>query len=160
RDIPLDELAALAAMDKFRLLRAFSAEVGFPPHAYQLLVRIYHARRLLSAGESAAKVAVQVGFSDQSHLIRQFRRVEGMTPAAYLRGQRPSQGLEVVSEPFARPEVDAKSLGAPGEVHRRVGSRLAVQHYPDPETSRVSEVLKERFAGLAVPRNVHRGPGE
>ena len=84
RDIPLDELAALAAVDKFRLLRAFSAEVGFPPHAYQLLVRVHHARRLLSAGESAA----QVGFSDQSHLIRQFRRVEGMTPAAYLRGQR------------------------------------------------------------------------
>ena len=88
RDIPLDELAALAGMDKFRLLRVFSAEVGFPPHAYQLLVRVNHARRLLSAGDNAAKVAVQVGFSDQSHLIRQFRRVEGMTPAAYLRGQR------------------------------------------------------------------------
>jgi len=54
RAIPLDELAALADMDKFRLLRAFSSEVGFPPHAYQLLVRIFHARRMLSAGDSAA----------------------------------------------------------------------------------------------------------
>ena len=88
RDVPLDELAALAGMDKFRLLRVFSAEVGFPPHAYQLLVRVHHARRLLSAGDSAAQVAVAVGFSDQSHLIRQFRRFEGMTPAAYLRRQR------------------------------------------------------------------------
>jgi len=85
REIPLDELAALADLDKFRLLRAFASEVGFPPHAYQLLVRIFHARRLLSAGEGAAEVALTVGFTDQSHLIRQFRRVEGMTPAAYLR---------------------------------------------------------------------------
>ena len=90
RAIPLDELAALADMDKFRLLRAFSSEVGFPPHAYQLLVRIFHARRMLSAGDSAAHVALAVGFTDQSHLIRQFRRVEGMTPAAYQR--RRSEG--------------------------------------------------------------------
>jgi len=85
RAIPLDELAALADMDKFRLLRAFASEVGFPPHSYQLLVRIFHARRMLSAGDSAAHVALAVGFTDQSHLIRQFRRVEGMTPAAYQR---------------------------------------------------------------------------
>ena len=85
REIPLDELAALVSLDKFRLLRAFGSEVGFPPHAYQALVRVFHARRLLSAGESAAQVALAVGFSDQSHLIRHFRRVEGMTPAAYLR---------------------------------------------------------------------------
>jgi len=90
RAIPLDELAALADMDKFRLLRAFSSEVGFPPHAYQLLVRIFHARRMLSADDSAAHVALAVGFTDQSHLIRQFRRVEGMTPAAYQR--RRSEG--------------------------------------------------------------------
>ena len=88
REIPLDELAALAGMDKFRLLRAFSGEVGFPPHAYQILVRIFHARRLLAAGHGAAEVALAVGFTDQSHLIRQFRRVEGTTPAAYLRRRR------------------------------------------------------------------------
>jgi AraC-like DNA-binding protein/transcriptional regulator with XRE-family HTH domain len=87
REIPLDELAELAGIDKYRLLRAFGSEVGFPPHAYQMLVRVFHARRLLSRGDSAAQVALAVGFTDQSHLIRQFRRVEGMTPAAYLRRQ-------------------------------------------------------------------------
>jgi AraC-like DNA-binding protein len=85
REIPLDELAELAGVDKYRLLRAFGSEVGFPPHAYQMLVRVFQARRLLSRGDSAAQVALAVGFTDQSHLIRQFRRVEGMTPAAYLR---------------------------------------------------------------------------
>ena len=89
REVPLDELAALVGRDKYTLLRVFDSELGYPPHAYQLLVRIFHARRLLSAGESAAHVAVLVGFADQSHLIRQFRRVEGMTPAAYLRRVTP-----------------------------------------------------------------------
>jgi AraC-like DNA-binding protein len=47
-------------------------------------VRVFHARQLLSAGHRAARVALAVGFTDQSHLIRQFRRVEGMTPAAFM----------------------------------------------------------------------------
>jgi AraC-like DNA-binding protein len=85
RDVPLDEIAALAGMGKYRLLRAFANEVGYPPHAYQLLVRIGRARRLLSEGVVAADVAQAVGFADQSHLIRHFRRLEGVTPAEYVR---------------------------------------------------------------------------
>jgi AraC-like DNA-binding protein len=88
REVPLDELAALAAMNKFLLLRAFAREVGYPPHSYQLLVRVFHARRLLSLGQTAAEVATAVGFSDQSHLIRQFKRIEGMTPSEYVRRNR------------------------------------------------------------------------
>src|SRR5215831_14162776 len=65
-----------------------------------------------------------------------------------------------VSENFARSEVEAQSPVAPGEVQRHVGSRLAVQHQADSETSRVPEGLEERFAWLAVLRNVQRGPGE
>jgi AraC-like DNA-binding protein/transcriptional regulator with XRE-family HTH domain len=85
RDVPLDEMAALVDMGRYRLLRAFANEVGYPPHAYQLLIRVGHARRLLSAGVEAADVAQAVGFADQSHLIRHFRRLEGMTPAEYVR---------------------------------------------------------------------------
>jgi AraC-like DNA-binding protein len=97
REIPLDELAALAGMDKYRLLRAFGSEVGFPPHAYQALVRVFHARQLLSAGHGAAQVALAVGFTDQSHLIRQFRRVEGMTPAAFVAQSRSHERSDVLA---------------------------------------------------------------
>lgn len=85
RDLPLEDLAALAGMNKYLFLRAFASETGYPPHAYQLLVRIFHARRLLALGQGAAEVALTVGFTDQSHLIRHFRRLEGMTPAQFVR---------------------------------------------------------------------------
>lgn len=83
--ISLDELAAVAAEDRFALLRWFTADVGMPPHGYQLLLRVDRARQLLAQGGAAADVALQVGFGDQSHLIRHFRRLEGVTPGEFVR---------------------------------------------------------------------------
>jgi AraC-like DNA-binding protein/transcriptional regulator with XRE-family HTH domain len=90
RDVPLDELAAFAGTSRFALLRWFSTEVGLPPHSYQLQVRVERARRLLAQGLPGAEVAAAVGFGDQSHLIRQFRRHEGVTPGEFAR-QREDQ---------------------------------------------------------------------
>lgn len=70
-------------MDRFNLLRIFAEEVGFPPHAYRLLVRVERAKRLLLKGDAAADVAAAVGFV--GHLIRHFRRVEGFTPGEFVR---------------------------------------------------------------------------
>jgi AraC-like DNA-binding protein len=85
REVSLDELAALSGASKFTLLRWFVSEVGVPPHGYQLLVRVDKARQLLAEGRPATEVALSVGFSDQSHLIRQFRHLEGVTPGEYVR---------------------------------------------------------------------------
>jgi AraC-like DNA-binding protein/transcriptional regulator with XRE-family HTH domain len=84
RGVPLEELTALLQIDKYSLIRAFAKEVGYPPYAYQLLVRIFYARRFLSEGHAAADVAAMVGLADQSHLIRHFRRIEDMTPAQHV----------------------------------------------------------------------------
>ena len=67
------------------LVRAFGAEFGIPPHRYLTGRRLDRARRLLLAGERAADVAVAVGFHDQAHLTRHFRRLLGVTPTAYAR---------------------------------------------------------------------------
>ena len=83
-DVPADELASLFGIDRFRLSRIFADEVGFPPHAYRLLVRVERAKRLLLKGDAAVDVAAAVGFVDQSHLIRHFRRIEGLTPGAFV----------------------------------------------------------------------------
>jgi len=84
-DVGLDELAALAGVDRFRLNRVFRAAFGQSPHAYLVRLRLKAARRLLAAGEAPAAAAAEVGFADQSHLGRWFRRAYGMTPAAYRR---------------------------------------------------------------------------
>ncbi|MCC4309143.1 AraC family transcriptional regulator [Alcanivorax marinus] len=84
-DIGLDHLAAAAGVDRFRLSRSFKAAFGVPPHAYLVQLRLVRARRLLAAGGSPAEVAAAVGFADQSHLGRWFRRAYAMTPAYYRR---------------------------------------------------------------------------
>lgn len=81
----LDELAAMAGMSPFALLRAFRAETGLPPHAYLNQLRVRLARQLLDAGLPPAQVAVDAGFADQPHLTRHFKRAVGVPPGAYQR---------------------------------------------------------------------------
>jgi len=83
-DLSLGELAALAGVDRFRLLRAFRRALGLPPHLYQTQLRLRHAKRLMLAGEPPAMAAVAAGFADQSHLIRKFKAAYGVTPGQYL----------------------------------------------------------------------------
>lgn len=82
----LGEAAQLLQAHPTHLVRTFSNEFGLPPHRYLTGRRVDRARRLLLAGLPAAEVATSVGFHDQPHLTRQFKRVLGVTPAAYARG--------------------------------------------------------------------------
>ncbi|WP_437537053.1 AraC family transcriptional regulator [Sorangium sp. So ce726] len=86
--IALDELAAHARLDKFRLCRAFREEVGLPPHAYVTYRRVGLAGALLARGVPQAEVAARVGLYDQSQLHRHFKRIAGVTPGAYARAAR------------------------------------------------------------------------
>lgn len=68
------------------LVRAFRRHTGLSPYAYVVSRRVDLARHLLDAGVTPAQVAQQTGFYDQAHLTRHFRRLVGVTPAAYGRG--------------------------------------------------------------------------
>ncbi|MDA0179054.1 AraC family transcriptional regulator [Solirubrobacter phytolaccae] len=81
--VSLAELSKVAALSRFELVRRFRAQVGLPPHAFQLDLRVNRARALLSAGRAPAEVALSCGFADQAHLTRTFRRHVGITPARY-----------------------------------------------------------------------------
>jgi AraC-like DNA-binding protein len=54
-----------------------------PPHTWLMQQRIAHARALLQQGCLPLQVATQLGFADQSHLSRQFKKVYGVGPGAY-----------------------------------------------------------------------------
>lgn len=68
------------------LVRAFTRRFGLPPHRYLTGRRVDAARRLLLAGLPAADVAATVGFYDQAHLTRHFRRYLGVSPVRYRVG--------------------------------------------------------------------------
>lgn len=65
------------------LARAFSATFGIAPHAYVLGRRLEAARERILDGQALADVAAEVGFADQAHLTRRFRRFLGTTPGRF-----------------------------------------------------------------------------
>ena len=81
--ISLHDLAAVAGLSRFGLVHAFTKEIGLSPHAYQVHVRVEHARGLLKKGVSPATVATTMGFADQSHFTRHFKRIMQVTPSQY-----------------------------------------------------------------------------
>ena len=83
--LSLEATAAGWAVHPTHLVRAFTRRHGLPPHRYLTGRRVDRARRLLLEGFPAAEVATAVGFFDQAHLTRHFRRMLATTPAAYAR---------------------------------------------------------------------------
>jgi AraC-like DNA-binding protein len=79
----LDALATEAGLSPSRLIHVFRDEIGIPPHAYQIQVRIAKARALLRAGIPPAIVATEVGFFDQAHLARHFKNILHVPPGYF-----------------------------------------------------------------------------
>lgn len=83
--VTLDEMASVAGLDKFQLLRAFRRAFGLTPHEYHMQLRLARARRLLAEGRALSHVTYDAGFADQSHLTRRFKAFFDLTPARYAR---------------------------------------------------------------------------
>ncbi len=81
----LDELAGLAGLGKFQLLRRFRQAHGLTPHAWLLQHRAERARVLVGRGVPLSAAAAAAGFADQSHMTRVFGRQFGYTPGAWQR---------------------------------------------------------------------------
>lgn len=85
----LAELAELAGLSRYQLLRRFERVHGVPPHAWLLMQRAEEARRLIRRGLALADAAAATGFADQSHLGRVFLRQFGFTPGAWRAATTP-----------------------------------------------------------------------
>lgn len=83
RDIRLDDIAALAGLSPFHLLRVFREHTGITPHALLTQTRIEQARKLLASRKRLADIAQECGFADQAHMTRQFKRQIGITPGRF-----------------------------------------------------------------------------
>jgi AraC-like DNA-binding protein len=88
--VTLNEAAELVHAHPAHLVRSFSSAYGIAPHQYLTARRVERARRLLLDGRRPAEVATEVGFHDQAHLTRHFKRLVGTTPGRYA--SRPAPG--------------------------------------------------------------------
>jgi AraC-like DNA-binding protein len=80
--ISLGALASMAGLSAHHFARAFRQSVGMPPHGYLLQRRLEHVEHLLRDTQlPLSQIALAVGFSDQSHLGRHFRRLTGISPS-------------------------------------------------------------------------------
>lgn len=82
--VTIAEAAAEFGANRSHLVRVFTNAYGIAPHQYVVGRRVDRARRLLLAGLTPTEVATAVGFHDQSHLTRHFRRTLGVTPGAFV----------------------------------------------------------------------------
>ena len=77
------EIAGVAGLSEFHFMRTFQAQAGLSVHQYLTQLRLVRAKGLLAKGFGAAQVATDVGFYDQSHLIKYFRLHYGTTPGVF-----------------------------------------------------------------------------
>jgi AraC-like DNA-binding protein len=85
-----EEIASAVGMDPFRLGRGFKLSTGMTLHQYVTRSRLRRARLLLAHGRlSLADIALEVGFSCQSHLTTLFHKHTGTTPGAFRRASHP-----------------------------------------------------------------------
>jgi len=82
-DISLEQLAQMVYLSPFHLSRLFREQLGLPPHTYLNQIRVNRAKNLLNTGLPLTEVAHAVGFADQSHLTKAFKRVVGVPPGQY-----------------------------------------------------------------------------
>jgi AraC-like DNA-binding protein len=80
--IRVERLAAEAGWSRKRLWSRFRSQIGLTPKHAAQLIRFDHAAHRLAAGHSAALVAAETGYADQSHLHRDVMAFAGVTPTA------------------------------------------------------------------------------
>lgn len=75
----------LTGISKYHLLRSFTKQKGISPYSYLETIRISEAKQLLENGYSPLEVALQTGFTDQSHFSNFFKKFIGLTPKQYMK---------------------------------------------------------------------------
>lgn len=83
-NISLNDLCEITGLSKYYLLHLFTKQKGISPYSYLENIRIGKAKKLLEQGTKPIEVALETGFSDQSHFSNFFKKYIGLTPKQYM----------------------------------------------------------------------------
>ncbi len=84
-DLTVSGIAQAVGLSPHHFTRLFKKSTGQTPYEYVVDARVRKAKQLLTTGKfTISEAAFQVGFADQSHLTRQFKRVFGLPPKRLL----------------------------------------------------------------------------
>jgi len=101
--IDISHLAATVGVTRQHLARRFAAHVGVTP---KMLCRVVRLRQALESSRSGrvnwAALAADLGYSDQSHLVAEFRSLTGLTPSRWIAGRPIRAGSK---SPSRRPRL-------------------------------------------------------
>lgn len=87
-NVSLGDLAGAACVSRFHFARLFRVSTGNSPMAFLLRLRVERAKEMLRRGDAKiAEIAAALGFFDQSHFARSFRRVVGVSPREFMHNQ-------------------------------------------------------------------------
>ncbi|MBE5856776.1 MAG: AraC family transcriptional regulator [Lachnospiraceae bacterium] len=84
-ELSIADMSQRVNISSYHLIRKFSSENGLTPHKFQMQCRIRKAQELLREGYRVIEVAQMVGFCDQSHMDRVFRKQLGISPEEYIK---------------------------------------------------------------------------
>ena len=84
-ELSLTELATQLNLSTFHFARLFKKSLGLSPHKYVLQNRLERAKRLIAVASqvSLSDIALQVGFYDQTHFSKAFKKYVGVSPKAF-----------------------------------------------------------------------------
>lgn len=83
-DLSIDRMSEKVNISSYHMIRKFSDENGLTPHKFQMQCRVRKAQQLLKQGYKVVDVAHMVGFCDQSHLDRVFKKQVGISPEQFI----------------------------------------------------------------------------
>ncbi|MCD0464139.1 AraC family transcriptional regulator [Flavobacterium sp. ENC] len=85
--LTISQLVTYTGYTERHIERKFTEGVGLNPKQFANIIKLHHFLGLLknkTENTSLTSLSYEAGFSDQSHLIREFKKHTGITPREYL----------------------------------------------------------------------------
>jgi len=84
----IHDLVGEAFLSKIHFIRLFKSHYGHTPYQYLTSVRIKNAKRLLITDATISEVCFEVGFESVTYFTGLFKKMTGITPAAFRKNQQ------------------------------------------------------------------------